>query len=572
MIWQVKEKVGPDFIASFPELNEITLQLLFNRGLITKKEIDNFLDSSYEDLLDPYLFKDMEQAVDRFIKAISEHQKIMVYGDYDADGVCSTSALYLTIKALGGDVDTYIPFREGEGYGLNKKVVQSIIDQKFDLVMTVDCGVSNVEEIKELKEAGIDTIVLDHHQEPLELPPALAIIDPSVKSGGYPFTYLCGAGVVFKFVSALIIWLEKNDFPLRLPVGFEKWLLDIVAIATVGDIVPLIGENRIIVKYGLKVIEKTRNYGLKKLIESINFKSFTYDSEYLGWRIVPRLNAAGRINHASASFYLLTAKDEAEAEKYVAMLEESNKSRQQITEKLMAKAELEISKTDEADKILIITGDGWPAGVLGLVAGRMSDRHYKPVLVFSYEQGRYVASGRSIPEFDITSALKKCDQFLLKYGGHPQACGLTIEGEANFNNFKAEISCLAKDELDGVELIPKLEIEAEIRLDQVNWTLYDDLVKFEPFGEKNEKPLFAMRQLVVEQIQSCGADGKHLRVMVSQNGDLNNLHKIIGFSFGEWCAKLKSGDMIDIVFELGVNEWNGNRELQLKLVDLKLSE
>lgn len=570
--WQIKPQATPEIISRFPEIDGLILQLLFNRDLTTQSQIDEFLNPSFEDhLFDPFLFKDMDKAVTRLFDAVAKGEKVMIYGDYDADGVCSTVLLHETLKGLGLDVDIYIPFRETEGYGLNTKVVQQIINQKFQLVFTVDCGVSNLAEIKLLQDSGIDVIILDHHDEPLELPAPFALINPNVRSCGYPPSPLCGAGVVFKFIQAVLAWQDRTDSPLKLPSGFEKWLLDLAAIATVGDIVSLLGENRVLTKYGLIVLNKTKNLGLEKLLAAINNRSGKIDSEYVGWRLVPRLNAAGRVGHASAAFYLLSAKDEAEAEKWAKTLEENNRSRQQMTENILRQAESQLGEVKETPRAFIVCGDDWPIGVVGLVAGRLSDKYHRPVLAFSHNKEKFVASGRSIEEFDITAALKACHDLLARYGGHPQACGLTIIGEDNFNQFKEKFSALADEKLKGIELTAVLEIDAEIKLAQINWELLDELLKFEPFGEDNPKPLFAALALKIEQAQTVGADAKHLKVLVSQDDDLKNIHKLIGFSFGDWCAKLKAGDKIDIVFELGVNEWNGNRELQLKIADLKLS-
>jgi len=572
MNWKIKEKIAEDLIAKYPEINPVILQLLRNRGLEDQELIDSFLNPNYDSgLHDPFLFKDMELAVKRIFSALQNREKILIYGDYDADGVCSTAIIYSALQGLSGDLDIYIPFREDEGYGINPKAVQWIISQRFNLVITVDCGISNKEEIQTLKNAGIDTIVTDHHEEPLELPSAVAVINPSVSNSGYPKIRLCGAGVAFKLVQALVQWQNKIDFPIKLPVGFEKWLLDLAAIATIGDIMPLVGENRVLVKYGLLVLQKTKNMGLQKLMESINHRFGGIDSEYVGWRIVPRLNAAGRMDHASLSFYLLIEKNPEEAQRLVGVLEENNKSRQQTTENILKQAFSQIDETAELPCSLIVLGENWPAGVIGLVAGRLSDKFYRPTLVFSQEGDKYVASGRSVPEFDITEALQKCDELLVRYGGHPQACGLTIIGQENFEKFKLKFSELAREKLESVKLERITEVDAELKLSDISWEVVDGLEKFEPFGEANPKPLFAAFGLQVEQIQTVGNDGKHLKVQVTQDGG-QKLHKLIGFSFGEWCAKINIGDKIDIVFELGVNEWNGNRELQLKIEDIKLSD
>lgn len=572
MNWKIKEKITEELITKYPEINPVILQLLHNRGLENQESIDSFLNPNYDSgLHDPFLFKDMELAVRRIFSALQNREKILIYGDYDADGVCSTAIIYSALQGLGGDLDIYIPFREGEGYGINPKAVQWVISQGFNLVITVDCGISNKEEIQTLKEAGIDTIVTDHHEEPLELPSAVAVINPTVSNSGYPKIRLCGAGVAFKLVQALVQWQNKIDFPIKLPGGFEKWLLDLAAIATIGDIMPLVGENRVLVKYGLLVLQKTKNIGLQKLMESINHHFGGIDSEYVGWRIVPRLNAAGRMDHASLSFYLLTEKNPEEAQRLAGMLEENNKSRQQTTENILKQAFSQIDDTEELPCSLIVLGENWPAGVIGLVAGRLSDKFHRPTLVFSQEGDKYVASGRSVPEFDITEALQECDELLSRYGGHPQACGLTIIGQENFEKFKLKFSKLAQEKLESVKLERITEVDAELKLSDISWEVVDGLEKFEPFGEANPKPLFAAFGLQVEQIQTVGNDGKHLKVQVTQDGG-QKLHKLIGFSFGEWCAKINVGDKIDIVFELGVNEWNGNRELQLKIEDIKLSD
>jgi single-stranded-DNA-specific exonuclease len=566
---------GADLAEKFPEISPIILQLLYNRQLTRQSDIDAFLSANYDDYIhDPFLFKDMPKAMERLFSAVKKREKVMIYGDYDADGVCSTTILWKALSALGLDSDIYIPFREGEGYGLNQAVAERIAAQGYQLVITVDCGISNAAEIAYLKEQGIETLVLDHHEEPLARPPALAIINPSLSDSGYPPIRLCAAGVAFKFVQAIISYQDRINSPVKLPEGFDKWLLDLVAIATVGDIMPLLDENRIFVKYGLTVLSKTRNLGLARLMEMINNKN-ELDAEYLGWRIVPRLNAAGRVNHASVAFNLLVAKDNDEADKWVECLEKNNRDRQQITEKIVTEALARLEDLSDEQRVIFIAGDGWPAGVVGLVAGKLSDRFHRPALVFTRteEAGvvKYSGSGRSIEEFDITAGLKECHELLARYGGHPQACGLTIFGEDNYQQFQDKLNRLAKEKLTGVELLPVLNIETEIRLSDISWQLLDELEKFEPFGEGNEQPLFCAKKLIVEQVQTVGADGKHLKVQVSQAGS-PNIHKLIGFSFGDWCARLCAGEEIDIVFELGVNEWNGNREIQLKIVDLKKSD
>jgi single-stranded-DNA-specific exonuclease len=567
-IWEITSPPTPDIVEKFPELRPIILRLLYNRNLTDQAQIDDFLNPNYDDhVLDPFLFKDMDKAVDRLLRAVHSGERVMIYGDYDADGVCSSTVLYSAFKSLGLDVDVYIPFRETEGYGLNPQATQQIIDQGFTLVVTIDCGVSNVDEVAMFQNTGVDVIILDHHQPPPVLPPAYAIINPAIEGCGYPFTKLCGAGVGFKFVQAIIKRQDSADMALKLPVGFDKWLLDIVALATVGDIMPLIGENRVLVKYGLMVLEKTRRPGLRALIDVVNNHN-KIDTQTIGWKIVPRLNAAGRVNHASAAFNLLNSTDEVEAKRLCEALENNNKDRQQLTERMVKESLTQIGEITEKTKILWAQGDDWLAGVVGLVAGRLSNRYHIPTLAVARTGDKYVGSGRSIPQFNITAALRECAEHLDHFGGHSQACGFTVIGDDNFKKFQDQLTAIAERDLATIELRPIVRVDSEIKLVDLTWELWDELEKFEPFGEGNPRPIFASYSLLIEQVRSLGADGKHLRLLVTQEGALD-VHKLIGFSFGEWVTRLVVGDTIDILFELEINEWQGRRELQLRIIDLR---
>ncbi len=574
MNWEFFPKITEEFQKRFPEINQTILQILANRGLLEKSEIDYFLNpENYPSrLADPFLLPDINQAVNRILQAVFERERVLVYGDYDADGITATVIVFETLKSLGVEVDSYIPFRDTEGYGLNSKAVERIAGQKFDLVITVDCGISNVEEIAALKEWGIETIVTDHHQPPAELPPALAIIDPWLESSRYPFKNLSGAGVAFKLVQAIIARQEEENLPLKLPAGFEKWFLDLTAIATVGDIVPLLGENRVLVKYGLEALKNTERPGLRKMIETINNFSDEFDSEYLGWRLVPRLNAAGRINDASLAFNLLTAAGPGEAEVLLAVLEDNNTRRQRLTDRILKEAEAKVGRPDEK-KVIWAVGRDWPVGLLGLVAGRLKDKYYRPVLAVAEEQTdseKYLGSGRSIPEFDITAALRELKPFLEKFGGHRQACGFTVFGRDNFLKFREHFDQLAAKTLQGINLTPTLKIEAELKLGDISLELFEELERLKPFGEANPKPIFAVRGVVVKNFRAVGKTAGHLQLTVAPPED-GPLWKAIGFNFSSWCQKLKINDTIDLVFEIIVNTWNGSRQLQLKLKDLKKS-
>lgn len=570
--WKVLDATTNEVTEKYPQMNRIILQLLSNRGLAEQNEINDFLNPSYDKhVLDPFLFNDMEVAVNRLLQAAENKEKVLIYGDYDADGVCSSAVLYNALKELGMNVSVRIPFREKEGYGLNMNAAKEIVADNFKLVITVDCGISNKEEVTFFKENNVDVIITDHHQQPAELPTdAVAMINPSLKDSKYPFIKLCGAGVAFKVVQGLMKKQDNFKLEKKIPIGFDKWLLDLVAIATVGDIVPLIGENRIFVKYGLIVLDKTKRKGINKIIEKVNHYAGKLDSTFIGWRIVPRINAAGRVNHASLAFDLVTSDDDDESEKLIDKLEGENTRRQSITTKILKEANAQVGEVTN-QKMLWAVGEDWNPGVVGLVAGRISDKNHLPTLIIFKNGDKYVGSGRSVNEFDITAGLSECSEYLDRFGGHPQACGFTVIGEDNFNKFKEKLTSIAQEKLKDADLRPVLEIDAQIELKDIDWDLVNEMNKFEPFGEANPTPLFVIKNLKIEQIQTVGADGKHMRAMVSQENH-PVVHKIIGFSFGEWCKKLSIGDKIDMVFELGINEWNGNKELQLKVVDLKLSE
>ncbi|NUM25297.1 MAG: single-stranded-DNA-specific exonuclease RecJ [Candidatus Buchananbacteria bacterium] len=566
MNWQVAAAVPKEFSDKFPEINPIVLQLLYNRGIKTQEAVDEFLNPDYgADIHSPFLFRDMEKAVTRILQAVEEKEKIVVYGDYDADGVSSSAVMVETLAKLGADVDVYIPYRETEGYGLNKEAVLELSKRGVSLVITVDCGISNVEEVRLLNENHIDIIITDHHHEPPTLPEAFAIINPNVAAETYPFRSLAGVGVAFKVAQGLVL-RHKNFKVTPIPEGWEKWLLDLVAIGTIADLQLLLGENRTLVNYGLVVLRKTNRLGLRELLKSTNADLASVDEQVIGWQISPRLNAAGRLNHASSAYQLLITQSPEEALKLTQELNQTNQERQQLTEKVKTEAR-EVLGQFNGEKILIAVGKNWPTGVVGLVAGRITDQWHRPALVISHYNGEIIGSGRSIAEFNIIEALDECREYLARYGGHAQACGFTVKDEANLKLFIEKIKTLAETQLAGKDIAKSLFIDAQVELENVDWHLFEQLEKFFPHGVGNYKPRFVAHDLNIKEIQTVGKDGRHLRLMVQHKTQI--IRKTIGFTFGEWRDKLKPGDKIDMVFEVDVNEWNGNRELQLKIIDLK---
>ncbi|MFA5062103.1 MAG: single-stranded-DNA-specific exonuclease RecJ [Patescibacteria group bacterium] len=584
--WIISSPPSADFINSHPELPPIIARLLWNRNLHAQEQIDEFLNPDYsQDIHDPYLFKDMKKALEIIFKAIKAQKNIVVHGDYDADGVCATAILVSTLKKLGAqNVSVFIPHREIDGYGLNTNTVESLSAQKTDLIITCDCGISNFEEVALVKKKGMQIIVTDHHTVPKKNPAADAIIHPLVDKN-YPDKGLCGAAVAFKLVQGLLKkHTEDND---TLPDGqaheaFEKWLLDLVAIATIGDMVPLLGESRTLTKYGLTVLNKTRNIGLKKLCvvagiadEKGQSKRGAYDAHSVSFQIVPRLNAAGRMDHANTAYALLMATDEKEAEALAAQLNKNNTDRQKLTEQYVSEARKQIKEThQENNSVLFVLGQNWPTGIFGLVSGKLKDEFYKPAIVMGEAKDEISGSGRSIKEFNLIAALQSMPEIFEKFGGHPQACGFELKSKDKLEEFKNKLSKAAALQTAGVELLPQINIDAEVDLDEVNWKLYDLLQKFEPFGMANEEPVYTAGSLTLAGIEPVGQDGKHLRLMVKHNSQV--IKKTIGFGLGDsnrnetnWKEILKPGDKIDMVFTVGVNEWNGNRELQLTIEDIK---
>ncbi|MBU1130567.1 single-stranded-DNA-specific exonuclease RecJ [Patescibacteria group bacterium] len=562
--WKIKKPIAEEIRQKFPEVNPIILQLLIDRGLTTQEQIDEFLHPDYsQDIHDPFLFSQMKQAVDRIYQSKENQGKAVIYGDYDADGVCGSAILAKVFKEIGLDFEVYLPDRGLEGYGLNEEAIKELASQNVKLIITVDCGISNVKEVSLANELGLEVIITDHHHVAEELPKALAIIHPGWDKN-YPFKKLAGGGVAFKLAQAILQDPRLNIKETNVST-LEKWLLDLVAISTVADMVPLVGENRTLVKHGLIVLSKTKNLGLQKLIEITGIKKT--DTYTIGWQIAPRINAAGRMDHANSAYQLLTTENIEEAITIAHGLNKSNQERQSLTESLIEQAKEQVGEAKDDLPIIFAQGKGWPPGVIGLVSSKLTNIYARPSIVLSEKDDHLVASGRSIGEFNLIEALDRFKDYFEKYGGHSGAAGFSIKIE-RYEDFKAKFTDYAKEKLTGVKFIPKLIIDLEISLKEIDWPLIESLNQFEPFGQSNYCPRFLIRNVKVMSRDSVGHDNKHLRLIVGQE---NLQRKVICFSFGDYCQKIEPEDIIDIVCEASVNEWNGTREIQLSLVDLKIS-
>lgn len=567
-------KISEKILRKFPEIDRISLQLLANRSLLDRNEIDGFLYPDHQkEKYDQDNFSQINKAVETVVRHIKEGNKICIYGDYDADGVTSSALLYELLNTFKANIDIYIPDRVSEGYGLNKKALDQIAAEEVKLIVTVDGGIRNKEEVEYAQKLGLEVIVTDHHTPPDNLSdyPDCIIINPQCKFEKYITKNLAGVGVAYKLAQAMI---EKSNLEKDKKEKLTERMFDLVSIGTVADCVALTGENRALVKHGLKILNKTRRRGLIELIKASGLKNGKeIDSWNISFQIAPRLNAAGRMDHANTSFELLVTNDKEKAEQLAGKLNISNVDRQKISDDIFNQVEKQI-KSNLNRNILIgvyqlnknLEHEVWNEGVIGLVAGRLSERYYRPALVITTSEKGYKGSGRSIDEFNIIQALEKCSSYLDKFGGHPSACGFSLK-EENIDEFTEKINRVADVELSGKELKSKLQIEAEIELYDINKDLMDQIKLFEPFGEGNPRPKFVVKGVQVIDKITMGADGKHIKFRLKD--EEAKFINAIGFGQAEEWKDIKIGDKIDMVFYLDTNEFNGRTEIQLKIIDIK---
>ncbi len=575
-IWQIHPKISDEFKKKYENHSSLVLQLLYNRGIKEAEDLKWFLSSDQLDFLNPFLFRDMEKAVDLIIGHIKKENKIMIYGDYDADGVTASALLYDVLKTFKANVVFYLPDRSSEGYGLNVEAIDQIKEDDYSLIITVDNGIRNKEEVSYAKKKGLDVIITDHHaypEKPEDLPDCL-IINSSDPSSAYPFGFLAGVGVAFKLASALI---ERSKLKEEDKKTLLERNLDLVAIGTVADMVPLIGENRLLVERGLKVLNKTKKLGLLELIEvsAINGEIGSFN---LGFQLGPRLNAASRIKHANTALELLISKDKNEARRLAEDLNDKNKERQEITKKVLLEAESQVDEDDLPEIIVVkdFSEDPWNEGVVGLVSGRLKDKYYRPslVVVATSEKAEgedvYKGSGRSIEGFSLVEALEESKGLLYKYGGHPMAGGFSILSKENALKFIDKMKELAKEKLDEKDLQPKLKIDAEINFEDIDDSLLERILSLAPFGQSNPTPRFASFNVKIIDIFEMGSEGQHIKIKFLNHND-KDMKSLEGVSFSdsEKYKNFKVGDNVDIAYSLDFNVFNGRKSVQLKIIDIK---
>ena len=538
-------------------INKLLATILSNRGIIEEKQIKKFLDPKRTDFYNPFLMPDMESAVNRILKAIENNEKIIIYGDYDVDGITSVTVLKSFFQDRGIHVDEYIPNRLNEGYGLNKTAIEKISKQKYMLMITVDCGISAIEEIDYANQLGIETIVTDHHEPGNELPKALAVVDAKRQDNKYPCRNLAGVGVVFKLIQALSIKLNLDE------KEYLKYL-DIVCVGTISDIVPLEDENRVIVKLGLKLVSQTRNLGLREILKLSGYQQI--DSTTISFGVAPRINACGRMGHQEDALKLFTTKDINEVIKLAEKLNEYNKERQDIEKNIYNEA-IEIIDKDDLDKknTIVVMGKNWHHGVIGIVSSKITELYFKPSILLCEEDDYGKGSGRSIPGFDLYKALTECKDTIDKFGGHSMAVGINVKKE-QFNEFRNKLEEIAKEQ-HIEEIVPILNIDAQVELDEINKDMVNSLKELEPYGEGNKMPIFAFKNLRIDSIRAL-SEGKHLKLTLK---DKKNIVNAIGFNLGYLSSEYKIGDKIDVVGNLEINSFNGVDNLQINIKDIMKS-
>lgn len=547
-------------VAKVNNISKLLAKIMLARGLDTPEKINNFLNPEIAELYDPFLFNDMELAVNTVIEAINKNDKITVYGDYDVDGITSVAVLKSYLLERGANVSHYLPNRLEEGYGLNNDAIDKIAADGTNLLITVDCGISAYEEIEYAKSKGLKVIVTDHHECPAILPEAIAVLDAKRPDSTYPFSSLAGVGVTFKFIQAIS---KKLDLDRKTYLKY----IDIVSLGTIADIVPLVDENRIIVKYGLILMEQTRNIGLKALINASGYANGEpLSSTVISFGLAPRMNAAGRMGKPDLALELLLEKDPQKAMNMALELSETNKNRQNVEKEIIDEIinMVESQKLYEKD-VIVVYNEGWHHGVIGIVASKITEMYYKPTILISVEDGVGKGSGRSIEGFDLHEAVSECADMLIKFGGHEMAIGLSID-EDKIEEFTKKLNEIAENK-NVRELQPTLPVEAEITSKEISIDTIKELEALKPYGEGNPMPLFVYRNAKVDGVRLLSNE-KHLKLTLKED---SNIFDAIAFNMDNKKYSIKQGDKVDVLHSLEINTFNGIQKVQLNVKDIKKS-
>ena len=549
--WQILPQATDEYLIAC-SVPPVIAQLLYNRG-VRSDEVEAFLAADHRLQGNPSLLPDISQAVNRIYKALLLKEKIAIFGDFDADGIAATVILAEGLSWLGTQATPYIPTRLDEGHGLNSPAIEKLHSQGISLIISVDCGINNLTEAKRTRELGMDMIITDHHVPSATLPQAVAVINPKRKDSRYPFLELSGAGVALKLLQAVFHRDNRQEYLSK--------LLDLVALATVADMVPLTGENRYLVKEGLKALNNTPRIGFQEMIKLAGLKLGELDTEHISWVLGPRINAAGRMNDVSTSYRLLITQSPEEAHSLASQLDEKNAERQRLTNEVLNKAKERLA--DRIHSPLLIEGhESYPVGVIGLVAGKLVDEFHKPAIIINIGAELCRGACRSIPEFNIVSALEECHDLLTAFGGHPSAAGFTVACQ-NLVQLEQRLTTLAMNQLSQLDFRPKLVIDAEVPLSAFAGEAFSSIQKLAPFGQGNPHPTFLSRQVEVVECRNFGDQGKWLRLKLKQG---NITWEAVDFESQK--AREEIPSRIDIVYNLEKRRWNGEEVLRLNLRDL----
>ena len=550
--WNLLSPATHEDTVSSPTLPTLIVQLAHNRGLATPSELEAFLAADERLTADPFLLPDMHQAVARVYRALLTGETIAVYGDFDADGITATALLVQGLSSLGGKVLPYIPSRVGEGHGVKWRVLQQLYRDGANLVVTVDCGITGLEPARKARRMGLDLVITDHHTPPDDIPPAVAVVDPKLSGSGYTSAELAGVGVAYKLLQALLLSLGREHH--------LQGVMDLVALGTVADMMPLLGENRYLVKEGLRRLNCSPRLGIRELVARSGLTPGHLASENISWVIAPRLNTASRMDHALPSYELLLTESVDRAQHLADWLEKKNVERQELTASAVARAREQV--LEEGIQPLLMVGDeNYPAGIAGLVAGRLSEEFYRPAVVVGVGKRTSSGSCRSIPEFNMIQALNRCSDLFLQFGGHAQAAGFVIPTR-NLPRLRETLLEMAALDLAGVDLRPRLDIDAEIALPQLGGNTYETIQKMAPFGQGNPLPTFLTRGVEVVDCRLMGNTGDHLRLRVRGDG---LVWDAVAFRMGSQPPVISS--RLDIVYNLEVDRWGGQPTLRLSLLD-----
>ncbi|MBN1190462.1 MAG: single-stranded-DNA-specific exonuclease RecJ [Dehalococcoidales bacterium] len=549
--WNLLPPAPDEYLNGSTGYYGLLAQLLYNRGLNDPSQMELFLVGDERLSGDPFLLSDMNTAVSRIYRALLSAEKIAVYGDFDVDGVTSTALMVQGLASLGGVVIPYIPHRITEGHGLRLAAIQELRDQGVSLIITVDCGITDIEEVRYANKQGITVIITDHHTPPATVPPAFAIVNPKLASSEYPFNELAGVGVAYKVLEALMSSLGKED-------QIEAHM-DLVAIGTVADMVPLVSENRYLVKRGIRTLNTNPRLGIREIITRAGLSAGNLDADSITWCLSPWLNASGRLEHAIASYNLLTTTSPQEAHELAALLGQQNIERQRLTAKAMMEARQQIGSQGLAPLIMLCNKE-FPLGIAGPVAGKLSEEYYRPVIIINIDDKTASGSSRSIPEFNIINALNQCAGLLGRYGGHAQAAGFTLPSK-NIPMLQKALIEIAAGQLKDVDLRPRINIDAEVSLSELDSGAYQQLQKLAPFGKGNPVPTFISRAVQVAACRTMGNEQQHLRLKLKQNG--SNFDGV-AFKLGDSLSDVSS--FLDIVYNLEIDRWSGMENLRLNIL------